>query len=220
MVLRFGLTPRGALNTAAAAAAMGVSQRTVQRWLHAPHGRSLAHIPPARLKQLITLLLPSEETRERERQVARNAATAIEQLARPNSLGLRPAWVAQRWHEEHLVAVIEIKEYAIRQVAVARSDATKRAQLAKRGRIVAEAVVPTRFHATLVVHEVLTQLEPWRFAAGPGQVLQGFTQAWTADAPAVDLTRLVTALPALVTDASSSAPSRGETRKEPDAPPL
>ena len=52
MRLRFGTNRRGHADTAAAAAALGVSQRTVQRWLQGAHGRSRAHLPPAALPSL------------------------------------------------------------------------------------------------------------------------------------------------------------------------
>ena len=57
MCLRFGFGhDQVSPDTAAAAAAMGVTRRTVQRWLHAEHGRSVAHIPVKRLEQLTELL--------------------------------------------------------------------------------------------------------------------------------------------------------------------
>ena len=191
MRLRFGTTAAGGVDTRAAGAAMGVSQRTVQRWLHAAHGRSVAHIPPRRLQQLIELLLPSEETRIKEEQGARYAARAIEGLKLPRKMGVKPAWEKQRWLEQHLVVVLEVKldDLRIRQLAIGRASMAKVEQFRRRGTIVDEAVVPTRFHATLLAHRVLTELAPWRFQAGADQVLQGFTQAWLADAPATHLTR-------------------------------
>lgn len=189
MRLRFGTTSRGHTDTTAAAREMGVSQRTVQRWLHASSGRAVAHIPPARLKQLIGLLLPSEETRRREEQQARYALKAIEQLRLPRGRGVLPAWTKQRWTEPHLVVVLEIDEPRIRQLAAGRLSLAKTDELAKRGKILDQAVVPSRFHATALVHQVLTDLGPWRFQAGAGAVVQGYTQAWMADAPPTHLTR-------------------------------
>lgn len=208
MALRFGATRSGRVDTAVAAAAMGVSRRTVQRWLHAAHGRSLAHIPARRLEQLIALLLPSQETRARQAQQARYAAKAIAQLA--DETGVKPAWQRQRWTEPHLVAVIEVRlqELRIRQFAVGRLTPTKRAEVARRGRVADQAVVPSRFHATVLTHLVLTKLAPWRFQAGQDQVLQGYTQAWTADAPRTNLADVLTRQGWPVTDTAPAAPSR------------
>ncbi len=191
MRLRFGTTGRGHADTAATAAAMGVSQRTVQRWLHASSGRAVAHISPARLEQLIGLLLPSEETRRREDNQARYAIKAIAQLQLPRGRGVLPAWTKQRWTEPHMVVVLEISEPRIRQIAVGRLSLAKTDELARRGKIIDQAVVPSRFHATALVHQVLTDLAPWRFQAGTGAVAQGYTQAWIADAPPTHLTRTV-----------------------------
>ncbi len=190
MRLRFGTTAAGAVDTRMAAVAMGVSQRTVQRWLHARHGRSLAQIPPRRLEQLIELLLPSEKTRRGEAQAARYAERALQALHLPRKMGVLPAWEKQRWLEPHLVAVLEVKldDLRIRQLAIGRVSASKTDELRRRGTIIDHAVVPTRFHATLASHRVLTELAPWRFRAGTDQVVQGYTQAWLADAPSTHLT--------------------------------
>lgn len=207
MRLRFGITRFGAVDTRAAAAAMGVSQRTVQRWLAGSHGRALAHIPAARLEQLISLLLPSGKARVREAQAAGYAAKAIASISRPSKLGLNPAWEKQRWLEPHLVAVIEVRvhELRIRQLAIARDEAARTAQLHRRGRVVDQTVVPTRFHATMLTHHVLTALGPWRFQAGTDQVVQGYTQAWVADAPRIDLGQAAAAVLASL-DADEARP--------------
>ena len=191
MSLRFGTAAHGGPNTAAAAEAMGVSQRTVQRWLHASHGRSLAHIPRKRLARLIELLQPEPGTVAREAQQARYATKAIGGLHLGRKAGVKPAWEKQRWLEPHLVVVLEIKvgTYKIRQLAVARAEVAKTDDLKKRGKVVDQAVVPTRFHATVLTHKVLTDLGPWRFQAGDDQVLQGYTQAWLADGPETHLSR-------------------------------
>lgn len=217
MCLRFGFAKTGGPDTLAAATAMGVSRRTIQRWLHAPHGRSLAHIPPKRLAQLLDLLLPSQETRDREAHQARYAEKAISGLHLPKKMGILPAWEKQRWLEQHIVAVLEIKVHnlRIRQLVTSRSETTKLDELKRRGRIVDMAVVPTRFHATALTHRALTELEPWRYEASADQVKAGFTQCWLADAPKTHLDRCARELDELrqrsgdVTDSRVGAPSHG-----------
>lgn len=184
MCLRFGFGPDlRSPDTAAAAAAMGVTRRTVQRWLHAKHGRSVAHMPLKRREQLIEMLLPQAETLAREEHQARYARKAIAGLHLPRNMGIKPAWEKQRWLEPHRVVVLEIpvEHLKIRQLAIARDEPRRVAEVARRGRVVDETVVPTRFHATLLVHETLSQVGPWRFQAGVDQVAQGFTQAWMVD---------------------------------------
>lgn len=189
MALRFGTTSRGHLDVKAVAGEMGVTPRSVQRWLHAAHGRSLAHIPPKRLKQLLELLVPDQDVLLDEAKKGRYAARAIKDLELGRKMGTNPAWEKQRWLEQHLVVVLEIKVngHKIRQVAVTRADVAKIEQLKKRGTVVDQAVVPTKFHATVLIHRVLTDMGPWRFRALPGQVAQGYTQAWLDDAPTTNL---------------------------------
>lgn len=230
MALRFGFAADGqGVDTRAAASAMGVSRRTVQRWLHADHGRSKARIPARRLDQLIELLMPGAETVGREAQQARYAVEAIARIGLARGMGIKPAWRERRWLEEHLVVVIEIKvrTLRIRQIAVGRADTThKLAELQRRGRILDQALVPTKFHATVLTHQVLTALGPWRFQAGQTQVAAGFTQVWLGDAPASDLaataealrqnpgadTGQVTAVAGEVTEDGTGAPSSAETQ--------
>lgn len=196
MALRFGTTPTGHLDTKAVAAEMGVTPRTVQRWLHAAHGRSIAHIPPRRLARLLELLTPGEDVLVDEDKKARYAARAIADLGLGREMGVNPAWKKQRWLEQHLVVVLEIKvgRHKIRQLAVSRAEVAKTSELKKRGAIVDQAVVPTKFHATILTHQVLADVRPWRFRAQPGQVLQGHTQSWLADAPDTNLTATFHAL--------------------------
>ncbi len=191
MCLRFGFEANGRPDTAAAAETMGVSRRTVQRWLHAQHGRSLAHIPPRRLEQLIGLLTPDETTLRREEVQAGYAERAIAGLHLGRKRGINPAWEKQRWLEQHAVVVLEIGvgHLKIRQIATSRVTVANLDEFRRRGRIVDHAIVPTRFHGTLLVHRTLAEVAAWRFKAGEHQVVQGFTQAWLADAPATDLGR-------------------------------
>jgi hypothetical protein len=192
MLLRFGASPRGHVNVHAAGQAMGVSPRTVQRWLAGSSGRALAHIPHTRLEQLIALLMPSQETLRDEAQTAAYARKAIKQLRLPRDRGVLPSWKVRRWTEPHLVVVLAIKDAGIRQLAVTRAGAKSHDELAKRGKIIDFEVVPSRFHATVLVHEVLTELGPWRFQAHLGDVKQGRTQAWLDDAPATSLAAATT----------------------------
>lgn len=190
--LRFGVSARGHVDVDAVAQAMGVSTRTVQRWLAGSSGRSLAHLPPRRLQQLITLLLPSEETLRDEARAATYARKAISQLRLGRKRGILPVWEERRWLEDHLVAVIAVKDVGIRQLAVTRTSANASDQLGRRGRVVDFVVVPTRFHATVLTHAVLTELGPWRFRALPGTVKQGPTLCWLDDAPPTNLSATMT----------------------------
>ena len=198
MCLRFGFNRTGGVNTGQAAAEMHVSARTVQRWLHASSGRSLAHIPAARLQQLLQLIRVDPVTVRQEAQQRSYALEAIARI-RPEGRGPLPVWESKKWLEPHRVMILQIpvRQLRIRQVTVARDTERLVAAAHKRGRVVAEVRVPTKFHATVVAVTVLEMVGSWRFQASSGQVRQGFTQAWLADrtTPRPELTTIAADIP-------------------------
>ena len=194
MSLRFGTNSLGHVDTVAAAASLDVTPRTVRRWIAGRSGRQLAHIPPRRLLQLIEVLQPTAERRRDEQREADYARRAIEQLKLPRKLGVLPSWEKRRWTEQHVVAVLAVRTAGIRQLAVMRSGHKTNETLRRRGPVLDFVVVPTRFHATVLVHEMLTELGPWRFQAKSGSVLQGATFAWLDDAPTIDLAATYTGM--------------------------
>ena len=191
MTLTFGDATTGRLDTAAVAEAMGVSRRSVQRWVHAPSGRSRAAIPPARLAQMVVAITPSADSLAAERTAARYATKAVAGLDLARGQGVLPSWERQRWLEEHFVLVLAVSvgRFQVRQLAVTRAEVGKVDAVARRGRIIDQAVVATRFHATLLVSKVLTDVGPWRYRATLTQVHQGTTWTWLPDAPVTHLGR-------------------------------
>ena len=172
---RFGYTSRGGVNTAAVARGMGVSQRTVQRWLHAD-GRRRAPIPAARLDQLQQLLQLDPVHARRQRQQAAYAAAAIKQLTTDPGSALA-SWEKQGRLEEH-------------RVIPSRIDADPfETRRGRGGRVVQQVRVATRFHAVVLADEVLRRVEPWRVNLPGGQHAPTIT--WFDDAPPVDLAGLV-----------------------------
>lgn len=192
MRLRFGEAPRSGVDTVAVAEAMGVSRRTVQRWLHARSGRALSHLPASRKQQLIDLLRPSQQRLQHEDDQQRYAAQVVLGLAeRPDEV--LPGWQQKRWLDPHLVVILEVQVTAhsrVRQVTSLRDENDRLKALGKRGRIVASVQVPTHFHGTLLINRVLHLVGPWRYQAQPKQVKRGWTATWTTDAPSVPLTDL------------------------------
>lgn len=193
LAVSFGTTPGGHPDTAAAAAGMGVSRRTVQRWLHGSN-RHRARIPTARLAQLTR---PAPEVLRHEEQAAAYAREAIARIALPKGRGIDEAWRRQRWLDTHLVAILQIEVpdvgITLRQVSVSRGGDRSLQALRRRGIIIDFTTVATRFHATVLVHELLTQVRPWRVLPRSDRVAQGRTQTWTVDAPLPDLAQLATA---------------------------
>lgn len=206
------------VDVAAAAAAMGVSPRTVRRWLQGSP-RQKARIPQRRLAQLLAFTTPRPERIEQELQQARYAYEAVQQIRVPRQAGVLDSWRRQQWLDDHLVVVIEVRWHGqrLRQLLAGRATAAKMAEFAKRGRILDQATVPTRFDATLLIQHWLDQLAPWRIRASERMVPSSFTQVWTADAPTTFLGRtaweLQRDLPRFAPDGDEA--SRRETRATP-----
>jgi hypothetical protein len=193
LALSYGADPRGGADTGAAATALGVSRRTVQRWLQGSP-RARAKIPAARLQQIT---LPTPQVLRQEQLGADYAREAIARIALPKDRGVEDAWRTQRWLEPHLVAVLQVdvgRGVSVRQVTVSRGQTKSLQALRRRGTVVDFTVVPTRFHATVLVHELLVRVQPWRVLPLPEVVKVGRTQTWSATAPVVDLDQLAAAL--------------------------
>jgi DNA-binding transcriptional regulator YdaS (Cro superfamily) len=188
----FGVNARGRPDTAAAAVALGVSRRTVQRWLHGAD-RTLARLPAGRLTQVQRATRPDEESLRQEETAARYARGAIERIAAPEDAGVLPAWRQRQWLEPHVVAVLELPGLGLRQVAISRASDRTLPDLRKRGRIRTHTTVATRFHATALAYALLQQVDPWRVQSPAGVVKQGRTQTWLAAAPALKLPEMAAA---------------------------
>src|ERR1035437_46918 len=188
MAVRFGVTHTGAPDTAAAARNLGVSRRTVQRWLHGS-GRARARIPAHRLTQITS---PDPQVLRQEALNATYAHAAIDRLSLPHEKGIEESWRTQRWLEPHLVAILEVRiaevgRVRVCQISVTRGTDRSMKALRRRGQIVDFTVVPTRFHATVLAHELLEQVRPWRLLPKTGFVAVGRSTTWNAAAPLPDL---------------------------------
>lgn len=188
LLVRFGPDRHGDVDQSAVQQALGVSRRTLRRWLHGDPNQVVGMMGANRSKVHLALL-PSERTLRQEKLDEDYARQALKGLARRRRRGILPAWREQRWLEPHLVAVIEHRSTGLRQVAVARTDG-RVDQLKRRGELVDFVEVPTRFHATLLVAAVLEVITPWRVVAAKSLIGQGNTIAWSPDAPVVDLSAI------------------------------
>lgn len=192
LLMLFGSTRLGRPDTAAAAAEFGVSRRTVQRWLR-PRADDRAPMSPSHAAQVRALASPDEQVRRDEQRTADYARDALARIALPKGYGVLPTWRDQQWLDQHLVTVTEL-DHGVRQVALTRVTSRSRDRGEPRGgTVITFCVVATRFHAQLLVHELLTLVGPWRVR---GRVLaprQGSTRTWLPGAPEVDLGQLAVA---------------------------
>lgn len=188
LLVRFGPDRHGEVDQVAVQQTLGVSRRTLRRWLHGDPADVVGMMGANRAK-VHAALLPSERALRQEKLDEDYARQAVRGLARRRRRGILPAWREQRWLEAHLVAVLEHRPTGLRQIAVARTDG-RVDQLKRRGEMLDFVEVPTRFDATLLVAAVLEVITHWRVVAAKSLVGQGNTIAWSPDAPAVDLSAI------------------------------
>ncbi|GAB4590025.1 hypothetical protein [Nocardia sp. IFM 10818] len=195
----YGPGPYEGVDRAAVAAAFGVTERTVARWLAGSSGRVRAPIPPARLA---ALMLPPANVVEAEQLALVTARENIASLdpADPARLGRRASSIAKEWQrrgwlEVHMVAVLDLPRLrgtrmTLRQVVWTRGTPRTLTDWRRRGRVADHTTVPTRFHAVALTGELLARVGPWRLYPSDTVVELTRTQVFAADAPAVPLAGL------------------------------
>jgi hypothetical protein len=187
----YGPTPRGAVDVAAVAHYAGVSPSTVRRWLSRPQPGARLAIPKRRLVQLQR---GPEEVERRNEQQYRHALNALASIDDEHSV--LPEWRKQGWLDQQTVAIIAVHGRPWRQVAVTKGSRRALGELHRRGATVDNLLVPTRFHAQVLVHAVMLRQQAWRIHPVAHRLSAGRTQVWMADAPTIDLAALATASPA------------------------
>ncbi|WP_307857468.1 hypothetical protein [Mycobacterium sp. SM1] len=208
----YGPTVRGSVNVAAVADYAGVSASTVRRWISRRHSpsRRLA-IPKQRITQLQRGPAEVERRNEQQYQYALNAVEAIN-----DERSILPSWREQGWLNPHTVAIMEIHGKPWRQVAVTNASRRALGELRRRGKIVAKLTLPTRFHAQVLAHAVMTRQLAWRVHPTVQRLSAGRTQVWMADAPPVDLAALANKLGFQSTGTLVSVQHRPSRDKRPD----
>ena len=186
----YGTTGDGSVDIDYVAAAFGVTRRTVQRWLRGSP-RKKAAIPAARLQQL---QYPLPEIRRTEQQALANARTVLGGLDLPRGRGVRKEWRDRQWMDPHVVAMLRPRgSTSLLQVAISRGAPRPVAELRRRGSFEDFVTVPTRFHADVLVGEILGLVDSWRLYPDDRVVEAGRTRVWAAWAPPVDLSAIARA---------------------------
>ena len=107
-------------DTAAAAAALGVSRRTVQRWLRATDGAP-AHIPAGRLAQLLGAAEVPATMRANEASMRTLAEQAQQMATTPGLRSVyRKTYAKRGWLDAHQVIVTADRTLPLMRVSVAR----------------------------------------------------------------------------------------------------
>ncbi|MEE3755223.1 hypothetical protein [Mycobacterium intracellulare] len=183
----YGPAERGGINIDAIADYVGVTPSTVRRWVSGgnQHNRRRAPIPAQRIEQLQRGPALSERRNQQQHRYWLNARASVE-----NGTGILESWRTQKWLEPHEVVVIAVTGKPWHQVAVTNGSRRAVTELRRRGERLESATVPTRIHAQLLADAVMTRQQNWRIHPTQGNLEQGRTQVWMADAPSVDLAGL------------------------------
>ncbi len=185
----------------------GTSTSTVYRWLRQPDDGRLVAIPDRRLATLMTRQLPTRETLAQEQVDRDNYAEAIVTLSTPRlRRDANPAWRERQWDQPHVVILKHHDDRRLFQLRSTRIGSSTAGRARRGGTIVAEHQAPTYFHAAILIHTILTDLQAWR-VNGP-RSMEARTYCWFDDAPAVDLaTQPVDYRPQRVIDRDGPLPS-------------
>jgi hypothetical protein len=111
-------------------------------------------------------------------------STMTPRSCRPGSNRVADQHTGPLWPSTQTVAAI----------AVTNASSRALAELRRRGATVAKLTLPTRFHAQVLAHAVMTRQQAWRVHPIPRRLAAGHTQVWMADAPPVDLAALTSDL--------------------------
>lgn len=186
----------GRLNAELVAAGEGVSAQTVRRWVREgfPVDRS-----PALWREVGMPLSVLEEQERKARQ-----AVEVARAFHRDELAPNVGWTESGWLEPHWVELVELDGRSHLCLArVTRAGAEYRTRSTMYGaRTLDELLVPNRFIADAMKHDVLDRVGPWRVRVQPGFIARGSTEAWLPGAP----------LPALKTVRRSLA-ARGVARQ-------
>jgi hypothetical protein len=187
LIACYGPSPRGAVDVAAVAAAAGVGESTVRRWItRGDHANNRRPAIPAR--RLAQLHLGPPDLEYRTEPVA---DIAVER-------NIEESWRRRGWLDDQTVSVIAVHARPWHQVVISNGSARSQAELRRRGATIDSVVVPTRFHAQVLAHAVMLTQQAWRLHPAPTELKTGATTVWMADAPQVNLKALLhQVLPAL-----------------------
>jgi len=172
---------------------LGISARTVRRWVHAA-GTDMPAMGTQRWERIRQLLTPPPSQTRQECLDSAYALEAITTITSPDPDDVASGWRTRRWLEPHLVSTVALPAVGVLQLAIARAEPDRVTPLKRRGDLTDFTVVPTKFHATLLANQVLSSLAGWRIQPHPQRLPTGRSRCWADDAPSLDLAAAATSL--------------------------
>lgn len=184
----------GNVDAGAAAAALGVSPRTVQRWIR--NG-----VPDRRLADVVSLVRPAQGAFTQEAKDLVNDRKAVRTIAKAPTTA-KDLWEHLGWLKPHDLAIIQLRDAPVLTVRLASAErASTVIRKLKRGRAVSPEerdglrrlsaggdivdllTFPNRFAASVARGELLEDVYPYRLQLPDGKIARGGSKAWLAEAP-------------------------------------
>lgn len=176
---------RGRIHVARAAAAFGVSERTLRRWLADPGDHELNDVGLRRANQLAILrskghlLWPDLDGSSRARTAGRRrTATLSLQLIDDDQARVPSEWHTDGRLEPHQVLLLAYPRAHTYALTATREPKTRRRLIAAGGEVLAEVTVPNRFSADLTKYAALETVDAHRCVAPQALVPIGRTDCW------------------------------------------
>lgn len=164
--------PRGGPDLGAVASALGVSRRSVQRWLAGASRPTDAHAASLR-----ALIAPPAQALRVQADEARWAYEAAALIGAARGRGISPAWRARGWHRPHRLQVLALPDLGLHRVEVVLADPAKRPTYGA-WELVSSQVYPHRPAALVAKHELLEVHQDRRVRIRAGLVSTGQHLCW------------------------------------------
>lgn len=160
------------------AAEVGVSARSLQRWLRGDSLPSAEHAA-----QLRAALAPPRDVLTRQDQDRQHARAAVVQLEHDPSGTAAATLRKMKWDQPHTVWIIQNDDLQIRRVTVTRSRPARPIEIPPGWYLVDRHAYSSRPLAVLARTKILEAVGPWRILVRPEVVGKGRHEAWLASAP-------------------------------------
>lgn len=177
-----GISPRRPA-TVRVAAEIGVSARSVQRWLAGRSQPSAGHAAALR-----AALAPPSDVLVRQAQDHKHAIAAARELARTRYRPASKQWRTQGWHQPHDLRLLHHERLGIARTVVSRATAAKPFAIPAGWTSLEVVRYPNRPTAIMAKHELLERVAPWRVRVRPDLAVDGRHEMWLDTGPPATLT--------------------------------
>ena len=184
--LAYGVRRSGHPNVGPVAEQLGVSERSVQRWL-----AGSAQPRPERLEQLRAALMPAEGVLRRQEQDVAVARSAVPALRARRAAKATAHWRRESWHKPHLLLVLEREDLGICCPTIRLENRVNPLTRPAVWKVVESVETKTRPEAVLIRAELLNSVGPWRLRVDQCWS-DSSSMCWLSTAPRPSLLELAT----------------------------